>query len=142
MARLHSDVNRVGERKLPRLEEARADGLVLRDPRIRNLLPCAGVAREALAELVVCRAGHRLQLVRSGRRRPPDRVRERLVLLGRRRHGGGGGQVRALEVGGGEVGDAVPDSCPELGNRLLNGGRVVVRFRLVDFGDPTDVASN
>ena len=46
------------------------------------------------------------------------------------------GQVRALEVGGGEVGDAVADGGTELGDGLLDLRGVVVRLGLVDTGDP------
>ena len=46
------------------------------------------------------------------------------------------GQVRALEVGGGEVGDTVPDGRAELCDRLLDLGGIVVGLGLVDTGDP------
>jgi hypothetical protein len=66
-------------------------------------------------------------------------MRERLVRR-RRRRGRRGRcsrlQFRALQIRRGEGGDVVPDRRRELRDGLLDLGWVIVRLRLVDFGDP------
>lgn len=136
LARFHGDRDRGRECDLPGGEELYLDIPILLDACIGNLLPCGGVAGERLPELVCLGVGRRLESCCRLGRGAPDRVRECLVLMGRRRRRGGGGQIRALQVSSGKVSDALPDSRAQLRDRLLDCGGVVIRLGLVDLRDP------
>ena len=97
----------------------------------RNLIPSAGVFGEGASKAVVG-TGDALNVLRGLSRRTAKGVRERLVLLGRRRCWGRRGEIGALEVRGGEVGDAGADGGAELGNGFVDLRRVVVRLVLED----------
>lgn len=133
LACLHSDRDAGRERRLPRKEESVPDVDVLLDARVGDLLPCSRVRMEGLAELVVASPGGRAYGSGGIRRSASDGMRQRLMLRGGGRDGRGCREVGALEVCGGEVGDALADGGPELGDGLLDLGRVVIRLRLVYF---------
>lgn len=127
------------QRRLPRVEEVLLNGGVLVEARGRDLVPAARVEAEGLAEFVgVTYSGARGRGdgISSRVRSAGERVREGLVLRGRRSGRGGDGQVGAFEVGGGEGGDVVPDRGGELGDGLLDLDGVVVGLAFVDFGYP------
>ena len=136
---LHGDVDRGRQRRLPRVEVLPLDPIVLLDTCARDGLPSVSIQAERPAKFIIitawCLVQHRSSIGSS----TTERMGERLVL---RSHGGNRvrrGNVRTLEVGGCEIRDAMSDGGGQLGNRLLNLGRVVVGLGLVRPGDPVGV---
>ena len=88
--------------------------MVLGDPRVGNLLPRARIACQRLPELVLRCGGCALEGLCGGGRSSTNRVWKGLVLLSGGCHRLRRREVRALEVSGGEVSDAMPDGRAEL----------------------------
>jgi hypothetical protein len=133
---LHGDGDRGRQRRLPREEVLPLDRIVLLDARASDGLPDASIQAERPSELILIAPWGIVQHRGSVGGSTAERMGERLVL---RSHGGDGvrrREVRALEVGGCKVGDAVADGGGELGDGLLNLGGVVVGLGLVRLGDP------
>ena len=81
------------------------------NPSFRNLLPSAGIMGHCLRQLVVLSTGSALEYRCGVRCGTAQGMRKSLVLVC---DGGGrsrSGEVGALEVRGGEVGDTMPDGC-------------------------------
>lgn len=133
---LHGNVDRGRQRRLPWVEVLPPDPIVLLDARARDGLPSASIRAECHPKLIISTARRAMQHRGSIGSSATERMGERLVL---RSHGGDRvrcGDVCALEIGRCEIGDAVSDGGGQLGDRLLNLGRVVVGLGLVRPGDP------
>lgn len=96
------------------------------ETRVSNGIPSTGIHAERPPELIIISPWRSVQRPSSIGSSTTKCMGERLVL---RSHGGNRVRrrnVRALEIGGGEIRDAMSDGGGELSNRLLNLGRVVV----------------
>ncbi len=109
LPRLQRNINARIQRLLPGRQEPRLNSLILHHPRLRDLLPRRRILAHRLRELVVLSAWGALEGGSGVGRGAAEGVRERLVLVGDGGGGRGRREVGAFEVGGGEVGDAVPD---------------------------------
>lgn len=127
----HGDSDASSQGRLPGCQEVLLDRLVVSLSCGGNLLHSLSVLCESPTEFVFGTEG-----VGSGGSGTTQSMGQSLMLSSQRRCWGGCRKVRALKVCGSEGGEIVADCGAKFRDRLLDLCGVVVRLRLIDFGNP------
>lgn len=118
------------------------DGFIMLKACGSNLLPTTGICGECFIEFVFVTSGSAMQFISCNGRGTVKGMRKSLMLEWSRSYRGGNRKICALEVGGGEVSDAVANSGRELSDGLLDLDRIVIGFAFVCFRSSKTPARN